>query len=283
MDVTQLQAQIDAIKWYHEFDFGNGLKARNKKSEAKGLRPIWKFIERNLDTVDFTDKSVLEIGCWDGYWSFYAERRGARSVLATDDHTQNSGARSGLLLAKELLGSGVEVNDQVSVYKLETLNRKFDIILFLGVYYHLFAPFYALAQIRHCCHDATVVLMEGFEAATLTPGTALYNFPDHGCEWMPTRSALEQLLGASYFNVVSVDCYPAEAEPAGLPGRRWRLRLIEKVIRDSRAGVHGMTRQLEPGVRRTFMKCVPFEGESEFHIYPPPFELHRYDNRFWDK
>jgi hypothetical protein len=97
------------------------------------------------------------------------------------------------------------VNDRLSVYDLSALNRKFDIILFLGVYYHLFAPFCALAQIRHCCHKNTLVLIEGNDAATLAPATALYDFADHGCEWMPTRAALGQLLRAAYFRAVSVD------------------------------------------------------------------------------
>ena len=276
MNMSHLQARIDAVNWYHEFDFGNGLKARSM-TDVEVHRHIWKFIERHLDAVDFSDKSVLDIGCWDGYWSFYAERRGARSVLATDDHTQNWAARGGLLLARELLGSAVEVNDEVSVYELETLNRKFDIILFLGVYYHLFDPFYALAQIRHCCHDDTLVLIDGVEAATLSPATALFDFSNHGCEWMPTREALKQLLGAAYFNVVSVDADLGRGGP-GLPGGR----LVE-IVRNARAGVRRMIGRLGPGPRRTFIKCVPFEGENAFHYYRPPFGLHRYDPRFRDE
>jgi tRNA (mo5U34)-methyltransferase len=283
MDMSQLQARVDAVNWYHEFDFGNGLKARSKTPDVEVHRSVWRFIERNLDGVDFSDKSVLDIGCWDGYWSFYAERRGARSVLATDDHSQNWSARGGILLAKQLLGSVVEVNQEVSVYELDSLNRKFDVIMFLGVYYHLFDPFYALAQIRHCCHDDTVVLIEGVEAATLSPATALFNLSDHGCEWMPTREALEQLLGATYFKVASVDSEPAGDAPARLPSGRWRLLMMEQVIRDSRAGVRDVIRNLGPGARPMFMKCVPFEAENEFHCYRPPFGLHRYDHRFRDE
>ena len=45
-------------------------------------RKLWRFIEAQLDLLDFRGKTVLDIGCWDGYWSFYAERRGAREVVA---------------------------------------------------------------------------------------------------------------------------------------------------------------------------------------------------------
>lgn len=281
MGLSQMQSRIDAITWYHEFDFGNDLKARSTMSDAEFHRQVWRFIERNLDAIDFTDKTVLDIGCWDGYWSFYAERRGARSVLATDDHSQNWTASEGVFLAKELLGSSVEVNNKVSVYQLEQLNRKFDIILFLGVYYHLFDPFYALAQIRHCCHRDTIVLIEGVESNYLIPATALFNFSNHNCEWMPTPEALEQLLSAAYLKVVSIDSDSPKL--VGLPGKRWRLRLIEQVIRDSRAGVIESVRQLLwfTGGRR-FMRCVPFEGKSDLHYYRPPFELHKYDSRFRD-
>lgn len=283
MGVSQTQARIDAIKWYHEFDFGNDLKARSTTADTEHHRHIWKFIEQHLDTIDFSNKSVLDIGCWDGFWSFYAERRGARGVLATDDHTQNWAAGKGVLLAKELLGSKVEINQDMSVYDLASLNRKFDIILFFGVYYHLFDPFYALAQVRHCCHNDTVVLIHGPEAATLSPATALYDFSNQACEWLPTRRALTQLLSAAYLDVVFVDSDPPGDGPMGAPGTRWRLRLIWEVLKASHAGVREKVRQFEPGARQMFMKCVPVEGENKTHYYRPPFELHKYDSRFRDE
>jgi tRNA (mo5U34)-methyltransferase len=175
----------------------------------------------------------------------------------------------------------VEVNNKLSVYQLETLDRTFDVIMFLGVYYHLFDPFYALAQIRHCCHRDTIVLIEGVESTALVPSTALFNFSDHGCEWMPTREALAQLISAAYLKMTYVDS--DSPTPLVLPGKRWRLRLMEQVIRDSRPGVLEVICQLGPGPKRVFMNCVPFEGESDLHYYRPPFELHKYDNRFRDE
>src|SRR5262245_41146122 len=107
MDVVQLQQKINAITWYHDFDFGNGLAARSQLADRWGHRPLWRFLEQQLDRIDFRGKRVLDIGCWDGYWSFYAERRGARSVLATDDQTQNWNGSRGIHLARELLQSSV--------------------------------------------------------------------------------------------------------------------------------------------------------------------------------
>jgi tRNA (mo5U34)-methyltransferase len=85
----ELQGRINSVQWYHEFDFGDGLYARVNTPDAASHRALWRFIQSKLDEINFTDKTVLDIGCWDGYWSFYAERRGAKRVLATDDSGQN--------------------------------------------------------------------------------------------------------------------------------------------------------------------------------------------------
>src|SRR5215475_15324914 len=101
MDLKEYQQRIDDIRWYHEFEFPNGLVARSHAPDIEVHRRIWAFVATELDQIDFTGKTVLDLGCWDGRWSFYAESRGARRVLATDDRTQNWAASSGLLLAEE--------------------------------------------------------------------------------------------------------------------------------------------------------------------------------------
>ena len=109
MAAREQQARIDQVSWYHEFDFGGGLQARSRTPDIENHRSLWQFIEKNLEDVDFRGKTVLEIGSWDGYWSFYAERRGAKEVLASDDLTQNWASGEGILLARELLNSGIEI------------------------------------------------------------------------------------------------------------------------------------------------------------------------------
>ena len=127
------QARIDEIDWYHEFDFGRGLKARSTAPDVSWHRQVWRFVERQLEGVDFRDKTVLEVGAWDGYWSFLAERRGAKYVLASDDLTQNWSDGRGIHLAKEMLGSHVDINQGLSVYRLGELGRTFDIVMCFGV------------------------------------------------------------------------------------------------------------------------------------------------------
>jgi tRNA (mo5U34)-methyltransferase len=295
MGLAEMQRRIDAVPWYHEFDFPNGLKARSS-SHIEWHRLVWRFIESQLAAVDFCGKTVLDIGCWDGYWSFYAERRGAKSVLATDDVSQNWSGGEGLRLAKQLLGSQVEIDQRVSIYELGKLGRTFDIILCLGVYYHLLDPYYALAQVRHCCHPGTIVLVEGDGAAGgLRPNALMFDLSDPGVSiFVPTAQAWEHMLRGAYLDVKSQTWLrsvipplpPPAPPPAGRLGWRWRLKTAASALAGSRSAVQEQARIISPpaaaavNVDRLFTTCVAFEGVNPMHAYAPPFGLDRYDERF---
>jgi tRNA (mo5U34)-methyltransferase len=87
---------------------------------------------------------VLDIGCSDGYFSFEAERRGA-SVVAIDFVPEHY---TGFATARKILGSGVEYRMD-NVYNLSPEGYgQFDVVLFLGVLYHLRKPLAALDAVR---------------------------------------------------------------------------------------------------------------------------------------
>jgi tRNA (mo5U34)-methyltransferase len=266
-----LQQQIDEVDWYHEFDFGNGLRAVSKTEDVRSHRYIWAHIRAQLDKIDFRGKTVLDIGCWDGYWSFYAEKRGAKSVLATDDMTQNWADGRGLLLAKRLLNSSIDVDQAVSIYELSRLNRTFDIILCLGVYYHLVDPFAGFAQIRHCCHPKSLVVLEGDATLGLREDTVYYHPRRTGAPvFIPTLYTLTQMLKAAYLDVIDHQWREIPRAPSLLR----RLEYYSLVI--SRPAYTGLPRKTD----RLITTCLPFEGENATHHYRPPFGLERYDDRF---
>ncbi len=262
--ISGLQRRIDEVRWYHEFDFGSGLLAAPKTSDATSHRALWHFIENQLDKLDFAGKTVLDLGCWDGYWSFYAERRNARHVLATDDTSQNWAGEAGFRLAHELLGSSVESDLQRSVYQLDALGRKFDVILCLGIYYHLFDPLFAFSQIRHCCHDKTIVVIEG---------DAFFGLNDFlGLSENPAQ------LGALY----SRDLRRA---PRFVPDPDL-LRFFTKTayLNIESEAVHPLTTfntdgSVPRGVNRMLLTCTPLNGLNTCHVYQPPFGLSQYDAR----
>jgi len=132
---------IGSREWYHTIEVAPGVFTPGRYSPSA-----------LLDTMgfpkDFTGKTVLDIGAYDGFFSFEAERRGARRVLATDRHPVD---HCGFAVAHELKQSKVEYA-VASVFDLDpAVHGTFDIVLFLGVFYHLRHQLLSLEKIRRVC------------------------------------------------------------------------------------------------------------------------------------
>jgi 2-polyprenyl-3-methyl-5-hydroxy-6-metoxy-1,4-benzoquinol methylase len=95
-------------------------------------------------------KSVLDIGCNGGFYSLEMKRRGAARVLGVDyDDVYLNQAR----FAAEVLGAEIEFA-KLSVYDVATLGERFDLVIFMGVFYHLRHPLLALDLIHeHVARD----------------------------------------------------------------------------------------------------------------------------------
>ncbi len=148
--IRQKIAEVPA--WWHNIDI-YGVK-------TKGITPpaSQRWIEKAIDE-DLTGLEVLDIGCWDGYYSFLAESRGAKRVVAIDPG-QGPCKPKGFHTAKELLGSKVD-HRPLDVYQLSEVEGMFDRIFFFGVYYHLQDPVLALHLIFSKLKPGGVLLMEG--------------------------------------------------------------------------------------------------------------------------
>jgi tRNA (mo5U34)-methyltransferase len=109
---------------------------------------------------DLRGKRVLDIGAWDGWFSFECERRGAE-VVAVDCVELDT-----FLEARALLGSRVEyLALDMAELTAKRLGR-FDIVLFLGVLYHLRHPLLGLERVLELCTD--MALIESFVIAKET-------------------------------------------------------------------------------------------------------------------
>jgi tRNA (mo5U34)-methyltransferase len=149
-------------------------------------------------------RSVLDIGAWDGFFSFEVERRGAARVVATDYYAWHGlgwgtgQGKAGFELAREALGSRVEdVDLDVMDLSPERIGT-FDVVLLLGVLYHLPNPLLALERVASVTDDLliieTVVDMVGFgrPAVAFYPGRELNGDPTNW--WGPNVAAVHGML-----------------------------------------------------------------------------------------
>jgi tRNA (mo5U34)-methyltransferase len=171
---------------------------------------------------DLTGWSVLDIGCNAGFYAIEMKRRGARRVLGIDcDPRYLAQAR----FAAEVLDADVEFK-QLDVYDVAALGERFDIVLFMGVLYHLRHPLLALDLIwEHAARDLMVfqAMMRG--SAEVEPVAEDYPFEEtahfdapgypklHFIErryardptnwWAPNRACAEAMLRGSGFEIVA--------------------------------------------------------------------------------
>jgi 2-polyprenyl-3-methyl-5-hydroxy-6-metoxy-1,4-benzoquinol methylase len=133
--------------WWHSIDLGAG-------RITQGVRKLddlqFRYANFNLPK-DLSGKRVLDIGCWDGFFSFEAERHGAE-VVAVDCWRPGK-----FFEAHRALDSRVEFHE-LSVYELsrEKLGV-FDYVFFLGVLYHLQHPLLALQRVCEVTSETAII------------------------------------------------------------------------------------------------------------------------------
>ncbi len=195
---TQLMDEVKALHWVHTIDLGNGVV-------TPGKWPPNGIILKAFDQIDFTGKRVLDIGCWDGLWSFEAEKRGAVEVYATDDISQRDfHSTRAFTLAKDILQSNVHYYPETPIERVPSLGVKFDIVLFLGVYYHLRDPLRALAILRSVLNDGGLIVIEGQVCYNRRKSFAKFQyndiwFNDPSNWWFPSIKCLEEWIESSFF------------------------------------------------------------------------------------
>ena len=149
------------IRWIHQISLPDG-------TTTPGIWPP-RYEEYGLTRIQFKGKRVLDIGCLDGLYSFYAEKRGAREVVSIDINEEQFGKQTntktdwskGYLTAHKLLNSKAKYIFPYSVYDLNKEELKqFDVVLFLGVIYHIAHPLLALERINEVVNTGGVLVLE---------------------------------------------------------------------------------------------------------------------------
>ncbi len=200
--------------WFQKFEVVPGLWTNGSSDMAALLGRI--HLPPSLEGL-----RVLDVGANDGFASFEAERRGARSVVAVDhpDRWGNGSkaapgpdTRRHVELAKAASGSRVrldvlDVESDASLDSLLVGHEPFDVVLFLGVLYHLRDPISAVERLRRLVADGGLLVVEthvdlldvGRPAAAFYPAEG----PSRVTWWGPNPAMVGGLLGAAGFREVA--------------------------------------------------------------------------------
>ncbi|MGH9179936.1 MAG: class I SAM-dependent methyltransferase [Acidimicrobiales bacterium] len=195
MDAESLRRRAQAITWFHSMDLGQGIRT------AGLVRPEEKLRTLSFD-ADLSGRSVLDVGAWDGFFSFEAERRSARSVTAIDPFAWRGNyewaSQAGFNLAREAYGSKVMDKDIALSDVSPATTGMFDVVLFLGVLYHLPHPWSILERMAAVTAEKLILETHVDLQLVRRPAFAFYPGSELGGDdsnwWGPNLSAVVAIL-----------------------------------------------------------------------------------------
>jgi tRNA (mo5U34)-methyltransferase len=196
------------IRWFHSIRFPDGSKSNGY------VDPDVHFTLFQKHLPDINGKTILDIGAWDGYYSFKAEELGAIRVLATDHFCWNGpgwGTKDGFDLARKILNSSVEsLEIDVPYIRPETVGR-WDVVFFLGVLYHR-TDFYESFRRAASVTDELLVVDTVVDLEVDQSIPLIRFYPDSGLAADPTNwfvpnklAVLEMFFAEGFRLVESVD------------------------------------------------------------------------------
>jgi tRNA (mo5U34)-methyltransferase len=219
LTTEDIQLRIEQLgPWFHNIELGGVCTA---PTHFLGDYPAvkWRrFAQAIIPEIE--GRTVLDIGCNAGFYSLEMKRRGATRVLGIDtDEDYLRQAR----FAAEVSSLDIEFRN-ISVYDVGMLGERFDIVLFLGVLYHLRHPLLALDLIHeHAAGDLLVfqsMLRGSAEVEQLKqdygfweddhfnrPGYPKLHFVEHQYAddptnwWIPNNACVEAMLRSSGFKI----------------------------------------------------------------------------------
>jgi tRNA (mo5U34)-methyltransferase len=234
----QLNDRIHALgPWFHNLRL-EGIETAPE--HFLGDYPAVKFERfRNILPKDMTGMTVLDIGCNAGFYSMEMKRRGADRVLGIDtDQRYLRQAR----FAAEVNHMDVEFRT-LAVWDVASLNERFDLVIFMGVLYHLRHPLLALDLIHeHVARD--LLLFQSMQRGSHEivnvapdyefnapapfddPGFPKMHFIEQGYShdktnwWIPNRACVEAMLRSSGFFVEEhpeEEVYLCRRQPVSVP------------------------------------------------------------------
>lgn len=180
--------------WWHTIDLGDGVVTPGF------THPKVHKIRSSAIPQNLKGKTVLDIGAWDGYYSFECERRGAK--VTAIDNNQHLKGHKGFYTAKKIINSKVKLYE-MDLFGLTKVKKKFDIVLFFGVLYHLKYPLKALEIIFS--KTKKLLILESHYIKTQNKEPIMRFYPrkelsnDPTCWWGPNKQCIIDMLKVAGF------------------------------------------------------------------------------------
>jgi SAM-dependent methyltransferase len=267
--------------WYHKIRLAEGIV-----TPGLDLDDVWGFIRGVRRHLDYRDKIVLDLGAWDGMWSFEAEALGAALVVAADCCYQ---PLQNFLFCREVLGSRALPYYNINLYQLQDgldvflndnrfveegienfpganrdalgpTDRRFDIVQHMGILYHLRDPLMSLIQTRSVMKTGGRLLLETAYARNDQTPMMMFNGPvqragriyqDSTTWWAPNLECLKEMLYASLFRVLD-DTVEVGRKPHVSDGTVSRVCLVAEAVDGT-----GVDRSVWRELNRRFRNAGP--------------------------
>lgn len=216
VSVEDKQRGAKAFRWFHTLDLGDGVVTEGMKPARRLAFQADHVFRHPLD-----GQSVLDIGCWDGFFAFEARRRGAGEVLGVDHHvwTRGWGKKEAFALARRCIDPAVGMKDIPFEEMTPDNSGLHDVVLYLGMLHHMRDPLGAIA--RAAALTRRMLVVETHIDPRLPPeppALAFYPFKelnnDPGTWFGPNPAGVIALLRACGFERVEHDTDYSANNPA---------------------------------------------------------------------